>query len=138
MGLLDAVIGSLGGAQPGGGGGQAALLQAVMSLLSSHGEGGAGLAGLVAQLSRGGLGDVVGSWVGTGQNLPVSADQLQDALGSDVVGDLAQQTGMNTGDLLGQLSQMLPRVVDQLTPQGQLPQGGLGDLGGLLGGLLNR
>jgi uncharacterized protein YidB (DUF937 family) len=57
------------------------------------------------------------------------------------VANLAGQLGMNHGDLLGQLSQLLPQVVDQLTPNGQLPQaggGGLGDLAGMLGGLLNR
>jgi uncharacterized protein YidB (DUF937 family) len=134
------VIGSLGGGQQGGGG-QAALLQAVMSLLAQHGQGGAGLGGLLEQLSRGGLGDVVASWVGTGHNLPVSADQLHDALGSDVVGRLAQQAGINSGDLMGQLSRMLPQVVDHLTPQGQVPQGelgGMGELGGLLGSLFQR
>lgn len=143
MGLLDSVVGALGGATGAagqGGGSQAALLQAVMSLIQSNGQGGAGLAGLVEQLSRGGLADVVASWVGTGQNLPVSADALGRALGGDALGQLAQQSGLNGNDLLGPLSQMLPQVVDKLTPQGRVPQGelgGLGDLGGLLGGLLS-
>jgi outer membrane lipoprotein SlyB len=71
--------------------------------------------------------------VSTGQNLPMSPDQLGGVLGNDMVSGLAQQMGMNQGDLLGQLSQMLPQVVDKLTPNGQIPQG---DIGGILGSML--
>lgn len=135
MGLLDSVIGALGQGQ--GGGGQAELLKAVVGMLAQGGQGG-GLADLVSRLQRGGLGDVVGSWVGTGQNLPVSPDQLGGALGDDLISQLTQHTGMNSSDLLGQLSQMLPQVVDHLTPNGQLPQGGGLDVGAVLGQLLGR
>jgi len=79
----------------------------------------------------------MGSWVSTGQNLPVSPDQLGSVLGDDLLGQLSQSTGMNGGDLLGQLSQVLPQVVDQLTPNGQMPQGGL-DVSAVLGQLLRR
>ena len=107
----------------------------------------ASLAGLVQKFEQAGLGQVVNSWVGTGANQPVSADQLGGVLGGDMVAGLARQLGLNPQDALGQLSQMLPQVVDKLTPQGQIPQGdlggmgaagGLGDLAGLLGGLLNQ
>lgn len=145
MGLLDSVVGMMGGAQGGaggaGGGGNAALIQAVVSLLANNGggQGGiGGLAGLVQQFQQGGLGEVVGSWISTGQNLPISAEQLQSVLGGhSAVAGLAQQTGMSQGDLMGQLSQLLPQVVDQLTPNGQLPEAGAQpDLMGMLGGLL--
>ena len=136
MGLLDSVIGALG--QGSGGGNQAALLQAVLALLAQGGQGGAGgLADIVARLQQGGLGDVVGSWVGTGQNLPVSPDQLGSALGDDLLSSLSERTGMNSGDLLGPLAQMLPQVVDRLTPDGQLPPGQT-DLGAVLGPLFGR
>jgi uncharacterized protein YidB (DUF937 family) len=136
MGLLDSVMGAIGGSQ--GGGGNAALLNAVIGMLA-QGNGNAGglggLAGLVAKMQQGGLGDVVGSWVGTGQNLPVSPGDLGGVLGSDTVTNMANQLGLDNNDLLGQLSQLLPQVVDKLTPQGQMPQGDLGSLlGGLLGG----
>ncbi len=138
MGLLDQVLGSAMGAMTGGnqGGGNAMLMQVIGGLLGGQGGGAAGgLGGLLQQLQQGGLGDAVQSWVGTGQNLPVSADQLHSALGGDQVAALAQQTGLPVDDLMGQLAQMLLQVVDQLTPNGQVPEGGA-DLGGLLGNVL--
>jgi uncharacterized protein YidB (DUF937 family) len=136
MGLLDSVIGAMG--QGGsGGGGQGALLNAVVGMLANNAQGG-GLAGLVNQFQQGGLGDVVASWISTGRNLPVSADQVHQALGPDTIGALAQQLGLSHGDVAGQLSQLLPQVVDKLTPNGQVPAGGLGDIGGLLGSLMGR
>jgi uncharacterized protein YidB (DUF937 family) len=141
MGLLDSVLGSvLGGAQ-GGGGGQAAMLQAVIGMLAQN-QGG-GLTDLIGKFAQSGLGNVAQSWVGTGENLPISADQISSVLGSDVVGQLAGQLGMSQGDAASGLSQLLPQLVDKLTPNGQLPQAGqglpdLGSLGGLLGGLLQQ
>ena len=152
MGLLDSVIGALGQGQ-GGGGGQGDLLHMVIGMLGQGGgaAGGGGLGGLggvggliglVEKFNQGGLGEIASSWVGTGQNLPVSADQLSGVLGNDTISAMAGKLGMNPGDLLGQLSQMLPQVVDKLTPNGELPPaggaGGLGDLAGMLGGLLNK
>jgi uncharacterized protein YidB (DUF937 family) len=148
MGLLDSVLGSAmgamtGGGQGGQGGGGDLLMRVIGSLLQGQGGGsaGGGLGGLLQQLQQGGLGDAVQSWVGTGENLPVSSDQLLAALGGDRVSELAQQAGMSQGDLMGQLSHYLPQVIDQLTPQGEVPSGGgdmAGMLGGLLGGLLKR
>jgi uncharacterized protein YidB (DUF937 family) len=139
MGLLDIVGGMVGG--QGGpaahGGGQAELLNLIVGMLSNSGQGG-GLAGLVQQFQAAGLGAQVNSWIGTGQNLPVSPEQLQGALGHDQMSQMAERMGLSTGDLGAQLSHMLPQVVDQLTPGGQVPEGGLGDLGDLLGSLLRR
>lgn len=134
MGLLDSVVGALGQAQ----GGQGDLMSVVASLLDSNGPTG-GLAGLVARFQQGGLGDVVQSWISTGQNLPVSPAQLGQVLGNDTLSSLAGQLGVQQGDLAQQLSSLLPQVVDKLTPDGQLPQGGgLGDLGSVLGAFLKR
>ncbi len=140
MGLLDSVIGALGSQNPGGGGGgQGDILSAIIGMLGQQGGGGlGGLGGLVQKFEQAGLGDVAKSWVGTGANQPVSPDQLGGVLGNDTIAGLAKQLGIDPKDALGQLSQMLPQVVDKLTPQGQIPQGdvgALGDLGGLLGGL---
>ncbi len=139
MGLLDSVVGALGKAA-GGGGQEAALMNAVMALLSDNGAGGdGGLGGLVGKLQQAGLGDIVNSWISTGQNLPVSGSQLQQALGSDTLGPLARQLGLGEGDLAGGLAGLLPQVVDGLTPDGRLPSGGATpDLAGLIGSLLRR
>ena len=103
------------------------------------GGGGAqgGLGGLVEQLTQGGLGDIVQSWISRGQNLPVSGQQLESALGPDVLGQLGGKLGVNGGQLGDLLAQALPGLVDRMTPNGQLPQAGQGpDLGALLGQLL--
>ena len=159
MGLLDSVLGSvLGGqqAQAGSGGGVGGLggiggllgmacsnpqlLQAVTGMLGNDGGHG-GLGGLIAKFQQAGLGDVVGSWVGSGQNQPVSGAQLTDVLGPDAISGLAQKLGVSPDAAAGQLSNILPGLVDHLTPQGQAPAGGLGnagDLMGMLGGLLQK
>jgi uncharacterized protein YidB (DUF937 family) len=143
MGLLDAVLGGALGGQPpsraGGGDGAAMLMQIVAALLANRQGGGAGaagglggLAGLAEQFQRGGLGDVMNSWIGTGDNQPISPDQLGGVLGGDLLGELTQRTGLGQGDLLGQLSQLLPQMVDRATPEGRIPDGGLGDIGAIL------
>jgi uncharacterized protein YidB (DUF937 family) len=119
-------------------GNQPQLMQAISSLLSSDGQLG-GLQGLIAKFQQGGLGDVVASWVGTGENLPITGEQLSGVLGQDALAGLASKFGVNTSELAGQLSNVLPGVVDKLTPNGNMPAAGLGnggDLMGMLGGLL--
>ena len=64
--------------------------------------------------------------------MPVSADQLSNVFGSDMLGQIASQLGVSHGEAAGQLSQMLPEVVNHLTPHGQAPSGGLGDIGSIL------
>jgi len=80
-----------------------------------------GLDNLLKQLQQGGQGDVARSWVGTGVNKAISQRDLANALGTDTLDQLSEQTGMDRGDLLSGLSQHLPRFVDQLTPDGRLP-----------------
>ena len=143
MGLLDSVLGGVLGSMQGGqggalgGGGNADLIKAVVGMLGNDAAGG-GLGGLVAKFQQSGLGDVVQSWISSGQNMPVSADQISNVLGNDTLGGLAQRLGLNPADMAGQLSQVLPQVVDQLTPSGQMPAGGLGSVGDLLGQLFKR
>jgi len=80
-----------------------------------------GLGGLVDKLQQGGLGNLVNSWVGPGQNQPVSPNQLGPALGPDIIKTLAQRSGLSEEELIRQLSQVLPGLVDKLTPNGRLP-----------------
>ena len=80
-----------------------------------------GLGGLLNKLQQGGLGNVTNSWVGSGQNQPVSPGQVGSALGPSIIKMLAQKSGMSEEDITKQLSQILPGIVDKLTPNGKLP-----------------
>jgi len=112
------------GALFGRGGGSAGSSPGKASQPSSDDGGGGllgGLGGLLDKLQKGGLGDVANSWVGSGQNKPVSPGQLGPALGPDVIKTLAQRSGLSEEEITKQLSQVLPGIVDKLTPQGRLP-----------------
>ncbi len=150
MGLLDSVLGAagamMGGNQQSQGGGLGnlgslgALLPVVVGMLGNDSQHG-GLGGLMEKFNQAGMGDVIKSWVGSGQNAPISGDQLGQVMGGDMMGEIAAKLGMNQGDAAGQLAQMLPGLIDKLTPHGEAPQGGLGnsgDLMGMLGGLLQK
>jgi uncharacterized protein YidB (DUF937 family) len=154
MGLLDSVLGALtnnaGNASGAPADPKAALIQAVLSMLANNNNqsGGAlgslggpgsigGLGGLLGMLQNAGLGQIVDSWISTGQNQPVSADQVSQALGDDQLGGLAQATGIPQGDIAGHLAQILPGLVDHLTPNGQVPESVGGDLGSDIGNLLS-
>lgn len=132
MGLLDSMLGALGGQ------GQNGVMDLIMSLISN--QNGGGLAGLLQQFRAGGLGHLADSWVSTGQNLPISAEQIQSVLGSDAVRGMAARIGIAPDALSSQLAKLLPQAIDKITPDGNLPdqatlQQGLGGLlQGLLGG----
>ena len=155
MGLLDSVLGAVmgSGQQQAGaasGGGFASIigmvasnpqmLQAVTGMLSNDGGHG-GLGGLVAKFQGAGLGDAMSSWIGGGPNQPVSGEQVSSALGSGTIADIAVKLGVSPGEAADQLSQMLPNIINHLTPGGEAPAQGLGnsaDLMGMLGGLLQK
>ena len=80
-----------------------------------------GLDVLLRQFQQNGLGEIIKSWIGTGQNQSISPTQLRQAIGQETVNDLSRQTGAPQDDLLSQLSKYLPGVIDKLTPNGQLP-----------------
>jgi uncharacterized protein YidB (DUF937 family) len=80
------------------------------------------LGGLVDQLQKSGLGAQVSSWLGNGANLPISVDQLRQALGDDTIRQISQTLGLPVDQLLNQLSQHLPAAVDKLSPNGTLEQ----------------
>ncbi len=84
-------------------------------------EAAGGLGGLIQSFERSGLGDVIGSWIGHGPNQSVQPNRLAEALGPDTVESLSRETGLSRDDLLGQLAQALPGVIDALTPQGRPP-----------------
>lgn len=80
-----------------------------------------GLRELTEQFGQAGQSDKASSWIGTGPNLPISSDELATVIGPDVIRDLQQRTGLSREDLLSRLSAMLPKAVDQYTPEGRVP-----------------
>jgi uncharacterized protein YidB (DUF937 family) len=115
MGILDSlessgILGKLG----------AALLPVVMSEVMGTGNQG-GLNAIVAKLQQAGFGDQVKSWIGTGQNLPITADQLKQVLGSDAVRQLAAKYNIPIDQVAEVLAHQLPVAVDKASPDGKLP-----------------
>ncbi|MDY0745646.1 YidB family protein [Paucibacter sp. R3-3] len=142
MGLLDqlanealSALANPGSGQSGAGRDPAAaaahpgMMDVLTGLLGGQGGQGGGLGGLVAMAQQAGLGNVVASWIGTGQNLPISADQLQSLLGSDQVAAIAQKLSLSPDVATQMLSQVLPHAVDHLTPDGQVPHNDLVEQG---------
>ncbi len=132
MGLLDDVIGKVTAALGKNDQQHAGLIPQVVEMLGGAG----GIAGLVQAFESKGLGNLVSSWVGTGPNLPVSANQITNVLGNDKIQEMAHKAGISPDVLSNGLSTILPQMVDHLTPNGQIPSAGglLDQLGGMLKG----
>ncbi len=135
MGLFDHLAQQLPGSQ----GPQSQILAAAASLLSQK-EGSVGgtggLGALVTAFQEKGLGNIIGSWISTGTNQPVAPSQVEQVLGSDVLGQFAARAGVPPEQASSSLAAVLPTLVDHLTPNGQVPQGGM--LEGLLGSVLGK
>ena len=128
MGFLDSILpGSSGEAQPP----QApthSMLQNVLGMIQSHPG---GLQGLIQKFESAGLGHLVSGWVSKGPNPPVTPDQVHQALGEQQIQQYAQQTGQSPQQAKGMLAQLLPHVIDQMTPSGNVPQQPM-DMSGML------
>lgn len=94
------------------------MVSVVNGIIEQHG----GLQGMVGQFERNGLGATVKSWVGTGPNQPISPDEVQKALGPDLLRQLSEKSGLSMEDLAQKLAQVLPKAVDTLTPDGAIPK----------------
>jgi uncharacterized protein YidB (DUF937 family) len=94
----------------------------VKGLMSSLVSKSGGLQGLMGKLGSGGLQDQVRSWIGTGSNEQVSAEQVKQAVGSDKLAEAAQQAGMSTDQAASHLAQAIPQLIDQATPEGSMPK----------------
>jgi uncharacterized protein YidB (DUF937 family) len=110
MGLFDGVLGGIVGA---------GMVSVVSDIIDKHG----GLNGVVNQFQQQGFGDTVRSWVSTGQNQPISPDEIHKVLGSDTINQLAAKLGMTPQELAAKLSTVLPQAIDKLTPAGVVPPG---------------
>ena len=126
MSLMEQLGQAVGG-MLGGNSNQNSLLQALTGLLGQNSSVG-GLAGLVQTFQKNGLGEIVNSWVGTGKNLPVTPQQIQQGLGGDLLSQLATKAGISTEAAGTQLAGLLPDLVDKLTPTGKIEAGGLDQL----------
>ena len=121
MGLLDQIVKGLAGKFMGGSAGtQNPLLDIALNLLTNPQTG--GLGGLVETFKSKGVNDIMSSWISTGQNLPISGNQIQDILGSDLIQQFAKKLGASNQDVSGGLANLLPDLIDKLTPTGQLPE----------------
>ena len=101
---------------------EAAVLPVVLSEVMGNGQGG-GLSTILAKLQQSGLGPQVSSWLGNGQNMPISADQLKQVLNNDQVKQLAAKFGIPVDQVLDVLAKQLPETVDHASPNGSLPAG---------------
>ena len=111
-------LGGLGSLIGGMGGNGGTLLTALLPLLM-----GGGLNGILSKLQGGGQASKVSSWVGTGPNEPIHPDVVEQAIGQDQVARIAQQAGVSHDEAKSGLSQLLPGVIDHLSPNGQMPDG---------------
>jgi uncharacterized protein YidB (DUF937 family) len=156
MGLLDGVIGNVLGSVLGGNQGQGQgqdslgsqpgqlagsnkaqsgnmLLQLALSMLQQNG----GLEGLLGKFREGGLSRQADSWVGTGQNMNISADQFQQIFGSSTISDLASRLGVSEQKAGSEMAQILPEVINRLTPEGQVPESSNDEISQALSSLAN-
>jgi uncharacterized protein YidB (DUF937 family) len=108
MSLLDGLLGGAIGGE---------MATVVNSFIQQHG----GVQGIVSQFQKQGMGATVQSWVGSGPNQPISADQVHQVFGSGMIAQMAAKAGMNPQDLAQKLSQILPAAIDKLTPEGKVP-----------------
>lgn len=108
MGLFDGMLGGVIGA---------GMATVVGDLIEKHG----GVQGMVSEFQSKGLGGAVQSWIGTGENQAISADQVHQALGPDTISQLAAKLGIPQNELTAKLSQVLPQAIDHLTPNGTVP-----------------
>ncbi len=121
MGILDGMAKGLLEKVLGGGSSQNPLMNIVLGLIANPQTG--GLQGLIQTFKEKGLGDAASSWISTGENQPVSGDQIQHALGGNFIQQIAEQLGSSKSEVSGGLANLLPEIIDKLTPNGSLPEG---------------
>lgn len=133
--ILGQVLGGSGSSPRGPGGGLGDILGQVLGAGGGAGAAG-GLGGLLSQLEHGGFGEQARSWVGTGANRAITPDAMSQVFGADGLAVIARHAGLSEGETASGLAQLLPEVVDRVTPQGRVPEGD--ELAGNLQDLLRR
>jgi len=120
MGLFDELAGKALGMMGGSEDSSSGLMGGIVDMLAPKGSG--GLGGLLQSFQEKGFGDKVSSWVGNGENLPISADQIQSVLGNETIQNIASKFGISGDDISSMLAQYLPGTIDKLTPDGTNPE----------------
>lgn len=122
MSILETILGALSGQS--GNNGASPIAQILGELLQGGqtGQGGQNLLALIEQFRNSGLGDKVESWISTGANLPINAQDIGSVLSGGQLGQWAEKFGISKDDISGQLAQHLPNLIDKLSPNGQMPQ----------------
>ena len=124
MGLLDALAReALPKLLAGSGRGQSPLVDIVIGLLANPRTG--GLQGLAESFKSGGMDDIINSWIGTGKNMPISPEEMLRALGNDRLRGFSERAGVPQEEISGGLANILPEIIDKLTPQGRIPDSSL-------------
>ena len=121
MGFLDDMMNPVG--SPLGGPSPDGLMEQVLGLIDNPETG--GLDGLIDTFKNKGLGDAISSWISTGENQPVSGEQIAHALGTETIRKIAASLGVSDEEISRQLAALIPQVIDRLTPDGSVPKGGL-------------
>jgi uncharacterized protein YidB (DUF937 family) len=121
MGFLDDMMNPVG--SPLGEASPNDLMEQVLGLISNPETG--GLDGLIDTFKSKGLGDAISSWISTGENQPVSGEQISHVLGTDTIRKIAATLGVSDAEASGHLAALIPQVIDRLTPDGTVPKGGL-------------
>ncbi len=115
--MMKAVGSQLGGTSQGG------MMEQVLGLINNPETG--GLGGLIDKFKNKGLGDAISSWISTGENQPVSGEQITNTLGTDTIQKIAEKLGIPDTEVSSNLAALIPQVIDKLTPDGTVPEGGL-------------
>lgn len=137
MGYLDSAMGAAGNNGSQAFQSHARLLQSVLALIADSGQSG-GLHGLVERFTEVGLGNVISSWIGTGENVPITPEQVHQALGEGHLQQIAEETALTEHEAAAQLADMLPGLIDKVTPAGHIPRGGVGTVSTLLEQVVGR
>lgn len=126
MGLFDSLAGTVLGKL---GGEQGAMAQVAMEMFNQYG----GMNGVLEKLKAGGLAEQAASWVGKGENLSITADQISNVLGNGAIAEMAAKFGLAPDVLSSQIAQHLPSVIDRMTPNGEVTTDSSSLLGAVFG-----
>lgn len=123
MGLMDQIKGAAEGMMGKLGGENKGISSALLQMLSHNEQG--GLQGLIQSFQQKGLGNIIQSWIGKGENQPITKEQVKEGMGEERMQNLATKTGQSPDTIATKLQEILPSVVDKVSPEGNVPEGNI-------------